>query len=89
MVKVDGESKFQRVSGAVMSHRVLRRARKVQLYNPGTICDAGTNIGGGTFWGLCKLLTGLEDFDDILSLSCEGDNSNVRLSGTFPAPRAE
>jgi pantothenate kinase len=38
---------------------------------------SGTNIGGGTFWGLCKLLTGRESFDDILQLSTEGDNSNV------------
>lgn len=38
---------------------------------------AGTNIGGGTFWGLCKLLTGMDNFDDILSLSSLGDNSNV------------
>lgn len=38
----------------------------------------GTNIGGGTFWGLCKLLTGMDNFDDILSLSSLGDNSNVR-----------
>lgn len=40
-------------------------------------CRAGTNIGGGTFWGLCKLLTGMDNFDDILSLSSQGDNSNV------------
>lgn len=53
MVRVDGESKFQRVSG--------------------------TNIGGGTFWGLCKLLTGMDNFDDILSLSSQGDNSNVDM----------
>jgi pantothenate kinase len=38
---------------------------------------AGTNIGGGTFWGLCKLLTGMDSFDDILALSSQGDNSNV------------
>ena len=39
---------------------------------------AGTNIGGGTFWGLCRLLTGLKDFDEILALSSGGDNSKVR-----------
>jgi pantothenate kinase len=42
------------------------------------MASLGTNIGGGTFWGLCKLLTGMDNFDDILSLSSEGDNSNVR-----------
>ncbi|KAI7844383.1 hypothetical protein COHA_002181 [Chlorella ohadii] len=40
---------------------------------------SGTNIGGGTFWGLCKLLTGMDNFDDILSLSSLGDNSNVDM----------
>lgn len=38
----------------------------------------GTNVGGGTFWGLCRLLTGVNNFDDILTLSSQGDNSNVR-----------
>jgi bifunctional damage-control phosphatase, subfamily II, fusion protein len=40
---------------------------------------SGTNIGGGTFWGLCRLLTGKRDFDEILKLSMEGDNSKVDL----------
>lgn len=40
---------------------------------------SGTNIGGGTFWGLCKLLTGMDNFDDILTLSSQGDNSNVDM----------
>lgn len=40
---------------------------------------SGTNIGGGTFWGLCRLLTGRTSFDDILQLSSEGDNSAVDM----------
>jgi pantothenate kinase len=40
---------------------------------------SGTNIGGGTFWGLARLLTGLTDFDEILQLSTRGDNSAVDL----------
>jgi type II pantothenate kinase len=40
---------------------------------------SGTNIGGGTFWGLCRLLTGLHSFDDILRLSTGGDNSAVDM----------
>lgn len=40
---------------------------------------SGTNIGGGTFWGLCRLLTGLSSFDEILELSSKGDNSNVDM----------
>jgi bifunctional damage-control phosphatase, subfamily II, fusion protein len=40
---------------------------------------SGTNIGGGTFWGLCRLLTGKTDFDEILELSSQGDNSSVDM----------
>lgn len=40
---------------------------------------SGTNIGGGTFWGLCRLLTRLTSFDEILKLSSEGDNSQVDM----------
>jgi bifunctional damage-control phosphatase, subfamily II, fusion protein len=39
----------------------------------------GTNIGGGTFWGLCRLLTGMHDFDQMLACSAEGDNSKVDM----------
>jgi type II pantothenate kinase len=40
---------------------------------------SGTNIGGGTFWGLCRLLTGVESFDEMLQLSTQGDNENVDM----------
>lgn len=40
---------------------------------------SGTNIGGGTFWGLCRLLTGVESFDEMLKLSTQGDNENVDM----------
>lgn len=40
---------------------------------------SGTNIGGGTFWGLTRLLTGMTNFDEILDLSSQGDNSNVDM----------
>lgn len=39
---------------------------------------SGSSVGGGTFWGLCRLLTGLHNFDDMLALSAKGNNSNVR-----------
>ena len=39
----------------------------------------GTNIGGGTFWGLCRLLTGMRDFDQMLACSAIGDNSKVDM----------
>ncbi|XP_019415186.1 PREDICTED: pantothenate kinase 2-like [Lupinus angustifolius] len=53
MIKVDGEGKFERVSG--------------------------TNVGGGTYWGLGRLLTKCKSFDELLELSQKGDNSNIDM----------
>lgn len=53
IIKVDGDGKFQRVSG--------------------------TNVGGGTYWGLGKLLTKCKSFDELLELSQKGDNSNIDM----------
>jgi len=39
----------------------------------------GTSLGGGTFWGLVKMLTGITNFDEIESMSDVGDNKNVDL----------
>lgn len=38
---------------------------------------SGSNLGGGTFWGLCRLLTRVRTFEEMLELSKEGDNSKV------------
>lgn len=40
---------------------------------------SGTNMGGGTFWGLCRLLTGCKSFDEMLALSARGDNANTDM----------
>ncbi|KNA25742.1 hypothetical protein SOVF_004050 [Spinacia oleracea] len=53
MIKVDGEGKFERVSG--------------------------TNVGGGTYWGLGKLLTKCKTFDELLELSQRGDNRTIDM----------
>ncbi|KAL6182431.1 hypothetical protein ACLB2K_043852 [Fragaria x ananassa] len=53
MIKVDGEGKFQRVSG--------------------------TNVGGGTYWGLGRLLTKCNSFDELLELSQRGDNRTIDM----------
>ncbi|KAI7754072.1 hypothetical protein M8C21_009587 [Ambrosia artemisiifolia] len=53
LIKVDGDGKFQRVSG--------------------------TNVGGGTYWGLGRLLTKCKSFDELLELSQRGDNSSVDM----------
>ncbi|KAF5443145.1 hypothetical protein F2P56_035729 [Juglans regia] len=53
MLKVDGEGKFERVSG--------------------------TNVGGGTFWGLGRLLTNCKSFDELLELSHKGNNRVIDM----------
>ena len=40
---------------------------------------SGTNLGGGTFWGLCRLLTGATSFDEMLELSSQGNSANVDM----------
>ncbi|XP_019487425.1 PREDICTED: pantothenate kinase 1 isoform X1 [Hipposideros armiger] len=37
----------------------------------------GTSIGGGTFLGLCCLLTGCETFEEALEMAAKGDSTNV------------
>ncbi|XP_071928751.1 pantothenate kinase 1-like isoform X4 [Coffea arabica] len=53
MIKVDGDGKFERVSG--------------------------TSVGGGTFWGLGKLLTKCKSFDELLELSYSGNNRVIDM----------
>ena len=38
---------------------------------------SGTSLGGGTFLGLCSLLTGCQTFDEALELADKGDSTNV------------
>ncbi|KAK4264336.1 hypothetical protein QN277_025532 [Acacia crassicarpa] len=53
MLKVDGDGKFERVSG--------------------------TNVGGGTYWGLGRLLTKCKSFDELLELTQKGDNRAIDM----------
>ena len=39
----------------------------------------GTSLGGGTLWGLLSLLTGARNFDDMLRLTENGDNTAVDM----------
>jgi len=39
---------------------------------------SGTCIGGGTFWGLCRLLTACKDFDEAMEASQTGNPAMVR-----------
>ncbi len=38
---------------------------------------SGTSLGGGTFLGLCCLLTGCDTFEEALELAAQGDNQKV------------
>jgi pantothenate kinase len=40
---------------------------------------SGSTIGGGTYWGLCRLLTDVEDFESVLNLAEKGDPSKVDM----------
>lgn len=40
---------------------------------------SGTNVGGGTYWGLGRLLTKCKSFDELLELSQRGDNKEVDM----------
>ena len=40
---------------------------------------SGSCLGGGSFFGLCKLLTGQRDFENIIEMSRKGDVQNVDL----------
>ncbi|EEH41931.1 pantothenate kinase [Paracoccidioides lutzii Pb01] len=39
----------------------------------------GTSLGGGTFWGIMSLLTGVRTFDEMLAMADRGDNSGVDM----------
>lgn len=32
---------------------------------------SGSSLGGGTFWGLCRLLTGARNFDEMLDIAAK------------------
>lgn len=40
---------------------------------------SGTNVGGGTYWGLGRLLTKCKSFDELLELSQLGDNRTIDM----------
>lgn len=46
------------------------------------------SIGGGTFLGLCCLLTGCSSYDEAIRLATDGDSTKVKLilnfSSIFP-----
>ncbi|POM62810.1 Pantothenate Kinase [Phytophthora palmivora] len=41
---------------------------------------SGSSIGGGTYWGLCRLMTHCESYDEALDLCVHGSNQTVDMS---------
>lgn len=41
---------------------------------------SGSSIGGGTYWGLCRLLTKCQSYDEALDLCVHGSNQTVDMS---------
>ncbi|UXI19914.1 hypothetical protein NH340_JMT05857 [Sarcoptes scabiei] len=51
------------------------------VYSPGSYRRvSGSSLGGGTFLGLCSLLTGCETFEDAIKLAAKGDSTKVDKS---------
>ncbi|KAI0566034.1 pantothenate kinase isoform 1 [Gracilaria domingensis] len=40
---------------------------------------SGSALGGGTFWGLARMLLDCQTFDQVIDLTHEGDNRNVDM----------
>lgn len=47
------------------------------LYCDCIINYSGTSLGGGTFLGLCCLLTGCETYEEAIELATHGDSNKV------------
>ena len=39
----------------------------------------GSSVGGGTFWGLCKLMMECPEFDELLNMCLQGNHNNVDM----------
>ena len=53
----------------------------LKVEGPGTYERiSGSSLGGGTYWGLCRLLTGCKSFDEVLDLAEMGDANVVDMT---------
>jgi len=41
---------------------------------------SGSSIGGGTYWGLCRMMTNCASYDEALDLCVHGSNKSVDMS---------
>lgn len=56
-----------------MSGQIFRSHLQLILYS----LLPGTSLGGGTFLGLCCLLTDCETFEEAIGLAAAGDSTKV------------
>lgn len=40
---------------------------------------SGSSLGGGTYWGLCRLLTRCASFEDVLDIAEQGDSTEIDM----------
>ena len=40
---------------------------------------SGSSVGGGTYWGLCRLLTNCATYEEVLDLAESGDATEVDM----------
>ena len=68
--------KFPHISANVGSGVSILKVSSVEKYER----VGGTLMGGGTLIGLSKLMTGIDDYDQILELASKGNCENVDLT---------
>eukprot|EP00123_Amoebidium_parasiticum_P016109 comp23291_c3_seq1/m.38208 comp23291_c3_seq1/g.38208 ORF comp23291_c3_seq1/g.38208 comp23291_c3_seq1/m.38208 type:complete len:827 (-) comp23291_c3_seq1:535-3015(-) len=79
----DPPTRFQRVGDRIFPYMLVNIGSGVSMikvegpYKWKRI--GGTSLGGGTFWGLCSLLTKAKGFDDALELCTKGNGANVDM----------
>ncbi|KAJ3386484.1 hypothetical protein HDU92_002437 [Lobulomyces angularis] len=69
IVKVENEESFQRISGINFFELITVVQKKL-----------GSGLGGGTFWGLAKLLTQAKSFEEAIELCSLGKESKVDMT---------
>lgn len=70
------------IRGKTGIHRrlFLKQLRVRQVDGPADFKRvSGSSIGGGTYWGLCRLLTGATTYDESLQIASRGDSNQVDM----------
>ncbi len=74
-MKVTDKNKFERVDGSSVGGGTIKEIPSSSFYSLGILFLIPNSLfhpNIGTFWGLCALLTGRTDFDEMLQLAAQG-----------------